>query len=194
MVNFFSNAENILDAILILIPIVVCIILVFKLVVPKRPVLGIGLAGGVGALGYFLVKRRLRNAFDVEKKIAEHNEMINEFKEKQKTRYNAVVANKQVIETLTKQRKKLAKNTEKHETELRLIDEELKDRKALNERLLKSSGVFSETVGKRSRERDELLERFEKQTGSPEIDRSSQEKTRGEISKIEIDGYHLLEV
>ncbi len=193
MVNFFSNAGNILDAILILIPIVVCIILVFKLVVPKRPTLGIGLAGGVGLLGYFLVKRRLKNAFDVEKKIAEHNEMINEFKKKQKTRYNAVMANKQVIETLTKQRKKLAKNTEKHETELRLIDEELKDRKALNEQLLKSSGVFLETVGKRSRERDELLERFEKQTDSPEIDRSP-EKTKGEISKIEIDGYHLLEV
>jgi len=191
MVNFFSNAGNILDAILILIPIVVCIILVFKLVVPKRPALGIGLAGGVGLLGYFLVKRRLKNAFNVEKKIAEHNEMINEFKKKQKTRYNAVMANKQVIETLTKQRRKLAKNTEKHETGLRLIDEELKDRRTLNEQLLKNSGVFLKTVGKRSRERDELLERFEKQTDSPEIDRSP-EKTKGEISEIEINGYRLL--
>ena len=193
MVNFFSNAGNVLDTILILIPVIVCIILVFKLVVPKKPLLGIGLAGGIGLLGYFLVKRRLRNAFAVEKKIAQHNEMINRFKIKQKTRYNAVMANKQVIATLTKQRKKLAKNAEKHETELRLIDEELKDRKTLNEQLLKSSAVFLETVEERNKERDELLERFERQSTSPEIAKFSQKGVDKNTSKIEIDGYHLLE-
>ena len=195
MVNFFSNVENILDAILILIPIMVCIILVFKLVVPKKPVVGIGLAGGLGLLGYLLIKRRLKNAFDVEKKIAMHNKIINEFKEKQKTRYSAVMANKQVIDTLTKQRNKLAKKAYKHETELRLIDEELKDRAELNEQLLKSSGIFLKTVEGRSMARDDLLKRFEQQSNShsPEIDSSTEGKTDGEIPRIEIEGYQLLE-
>lgn len=196
MIDILRNSGLWLDVILIIIPTVICIILIFKFAVPKRPVIGMGLAAGAGLLGYFLVKRRLKNAFDVEKKIAEHNQAMTEFKEKQKTRAELVLANNQVIKTLEKQNEKLGKKADKYKTEIQLIDEELKDRRALNEQLLKSSGAFLESTKNHSQERKELLRRFEEQSGYLEDDEPNQNTAgskSGSASDIEIDGYRLLE-
>ncbi|MFQ6115842.1 MAG: hypothetical protein ACE5NG_17415 [bacterium] len=192
--NIFGNLDTILEVAIIIIPVLFIIFLLFKFVVPKRPAVGIGLAAGVGLLGAFLVKKRLKNAFDVEKQIAEHNKMMAEFKEKQKNRYNAVMANKQVIATLEKQRKKLAKNEEKYRTEIELIDAELRDRREHNERLLKSSEALVETMRESSQETDELTRRFDDLVSSYEpVEEERPTSGTTAPSDIEIGGYRLLE-
>ncbi len=197
MIEFIGNIKNWADIILLLIPIVVILFLILKFVVPKHPALGIGLAGGVGLLGYFLVRRQMNNAFEMEKKIAEHNQMMADFKTKQKTRYNAVVANKQIISNLEKQRQKLAQDEDKYRDELRLLDAELEDRKKLNDELLQSSSEFLAASASRSQQRQRLLQDYEVQSRSSEqsSDKTTKTSTTAEANKvIEIDGYHLKEV
>jgi len=197
MIHFFSDLRNWLDVVLLLIPILVVLFLIIKFVLPKKPALGIGLAGGVGLLGYFLVRRQMQNAFEVEKKIAEHNWMMAEFKEKQKTRYNAVMANKQIIDNLEKQRQKLAKDEQKYQDELRLLDAELDDRRKLNDELLKSSSEFLATSVSRSQARQKLLQDYEAQSQNSKqtsTDAAATPATGGAGTAIEVDGYHLQEV
>ena len=191
MPSFVSDFKNISDVILLLIPVIIVIILIFKFVLPKRPVLGIGLAGGVGLLGYFLIKRRLKNAFDVEDKIAEHNEMIAEFKERQSIRYNEVMANKKVIENLEAQKEKLEKQGETYKTEIELIDAELNDRKKLNKQLIERSEHFLQETAGRSQSYEALLKRFREQSGNATPVEVS--TTESGMSVIEIDGYRLTE-
>ncbi|HHJ53106.1 MAG TPA: hypothetical protein ENJ89_07915 [Caldithrix abyssi] len=179
------NWQTALDTAIIVIPLLIVLYLIVRFIVPKKPALGIGLALGTGLIGALLVRSRLKKAFDVEKKIAEHNEMMARFKQKQKQRYEAVLANKRVIEVLEKQRKKLAKDAAKHETELRLIEAELKDRKELNEKILSESEEFLASVEGRSAERKRLLDRYAAETGDV-----PQESDSG--GPIEIDGYRLI--
>ncbi len=189
MANLFSDIKLILSVVLILIPILVGIYLVFKMVVPRRPVLGIGLAGGLGLLGYWLARRRLKTAFDVEKALAEHNAMMDAFKKRQKERYNAVMANKTVIEELEKQKQRLENDREKYRTEIALIDAELRERRQWNERLLKESGDFLEQIKLRSARRQALLNHYLATSG---VTPAEQPDPHG--VDIEIGGYRLKEI
>ncbi len=181
------NWQTILDVAIIVIPLLIVLYLIIRFIVPKKPALGIGLALGGGLIGALLIRSRLKKAFDVEKKIAEHNDMMAKFKQKQKQRFEAVLANKRVIEVLEKQREKLAKNAAKHETELRLIEAELKDRKELNEKILSESAEFLESVEGRSADRKKLLEKYVTEGG--EI---ADEDTTADGGDIEINGYRLI--
>ena len=190
--NALMNVRTIADVLIILLPLLLILYLIIRFIVPKKPTLGIGLAIGGGLLGAFLLRSRLKKAFDVEKKIAEHNEMMAKFKAKQKQRAQAVLANKQVIDTLEKQRKKLAKNAQKYETQLKLLDAELNDRKKLNEKILSESQEFLQSLEGRSAKRQALLRQYEQSaTGEPQ----PEPENRGTADRpdIELDGYRLLE-
>ncbi|RMG67273.1 MAG: hypothetical protein D6715_05180 [Calditrichaeota bacterium] len=189
MASLLSDLKLILSVLLILIPVIIGIYLVFKMVVPRRPALGIGLAGGLGLLGYWLARRRLKQAFDVEKALAEHNAMMDAFKKRQKERYNAVMANKTVIEELEKQKRRLEKDREKYRTEIALIDAELKERRRFNDLLLKESGDFLEQIASRSEQRRALLDRYLATSGATEP-----EEPHPHGQEIEIAGYRLKEV
>ncbi len=184
------------DVAIILIPVLVAIILIWKLVLPKRPVMGIGLALGAGLLGAFLVNRRLKKAFDVEKKLAEHNEMMAKFKNKQKQRFEAVTANKKVIKELEKQKNSLEKKGEKYATEVELLNKEISERSELNKKLLEDSGEFLESLEERRASIDELLKQYERETAAaanyepePEIPNQGS----AERPDIEINGFRLEE-
>ncbi len=181
------NWTVIVDVSLILLPVIVLLILIFKFVIPKKPALGIGLAIGGGLLGAWLVNRRLKSAFAVEEKLAAHNEMMAAFKAKQKARAQAVAANQQVIKTLTRQREKLSEEAHKHETELKLIDRELEDRQKLNQKIVSESSDFLAESETNSAERKALLQRY-LNTVKPETEKLS------EAGAIEIDGYHLFRI
>ncbi len=174
-----------IDVLVILVPIVVAAVLVWKLVIPRHPKLGIGLISGLGLIGGYLIHRKLKKAFAVEEKLAEFNENFAQFKEVQKRRQEAVSANQQVINVLQKKRRKLEKNAEKYRTELQLIDAELKDREKLNERLLKDAASFVTGAKKRSEERLKLI------GGLPPEEEP--EASADGNAPIEIDGYRLLE-
>ncbi len=185
------NWKTALDVLIILLPLLVVLYLIIRFIVPKKPALGIGLAIGGGLIGAFLLRSRLKNAFDVEKKIAEHNDMMAKFKAKQKQRAQAVLANKQVIDALEKQRKKLAKNAQKHETQLKLLDAELNDRKELNEKILSESEEFLQSVEGRSADRQKLLREYQNATATPQPE--PENRGTAEHPDIELDGYRLLE-
>ncbi len=174
-----------IDVIIILIPVLVAVALIWKLVIPRHPKLGIGLISGIGLIGGYLIQRKLKKAFAVEEKLAEFNENFAQFKEVQKRRQEAVSANQQVINALQKKRRMLERNAEKYQTELRLIDAELEDRKKLNEQLLKDAASFMSGAEKRSAERLKLI------GGLPPNEES--EVPAGSNAPIEIDGYRLLE-
>ncbi|HID39934.1 MAG TPA: hypothetical protein EYP36_10540 [Calditrichaeota bacterium] len=192
----FIDWSIIRDAAIILIPVLIAILLIWKFVVPKRPSLGIGMAIGAGLLGAFFLNRRLKKAFGVEKKLAEHNEMMAKFKEKQKQRFEAVMANKKVIDELEKQKKKLEKKGEKYATEVSLLKKEISDRSQLNKKILEDSEEFLDSLEERRSSIKDLLERYETETGTtvtyepePEIPNlGSQDKP-----DIEVDGFRLLE-
>ncbi len=184
------NISTLLDILIILVPMLIIGYLVFKFLIPKKPVLGIGLALGGGLLGAWLLRNRLQKAFDVEEKLAEHNEMMAKFKEKQKQRFQAVMANKQVIANLEKQRRKLAKKEQQHATELKLIDAELKDRRALNEEILSGSADFLRSVDQRSADRQKLLRQYY-ETGNPADQPLPKNKGTAQDPDIELDGYRL---
>jgi hypothetical protein len=193
MMDFFGNFGKYLEIIILAIPFIVAIILIIKYVLPKRPALGIGLAGGVGLVGYFLVRNKLKRAFQVEDQIADHIKDMAEFKNVQKNRYKAVLANKEIIDELEKQRTKLAKNSDKYETEIKLLDAELADRRAMNEKLLDNSKELLKTTEERTSERDDLLQRFMKESGvSGIVSTPATTPTAGE--QIEINGYRLKEI
>lgn len=184
------NVSTLLDIIIILIPMIIIGYLIFKFLIPKKPVLGIGLALGGGLLGAWLLRNRLQKAFDVEEKLAEHNEMMAKFKAKQKQRFQAVIANKQVIANLEKQRQKLAKKGQQHTTELKLIDAELADRRSLNEQILSGSAEFLQSVDQHSADRQKLLQRYYGAANQPE---QPLPKNKGTVQDpdIELDGYRL---
>ena len=81
MANIWQRPGAFIDIGVIVIVVVVVIFLILKFVGGKKPALGMGLAGGVGLLGYFLVRKRLKRAFDVEKQIAAFNDSMAKFKE-----------------------------------------------------------------------------------------------------------------
>lgn len=186
------NWRTLLDVGIILLPLLIVLYLVIRFILPKKPALGIGLAIGGGLLGAFLIRSRLKKAFDVEKKIAEHNEMMAKFKAKQKQRAQAVLANKQVIDTLEKQRKKLAKNAQKHETQLKLLEAELNDRKELNDKILSESEEFLQSLEGRSAKRQALLRQYQNATAS-EPQEEPENRGTAEHPDIVLDGYRLLE-
>lgn len=183
-----------LDVLIIVIPILIAIILVYKFVFPKKPALGVGLMVGAGLLGSWLVGRRLKNAFDVEKKLAEFSKNMEQFKNVQKRRQESVMANKQVIDVLQEKRKLLEKDAARYETEIRLIDAELKERLQLNEKLIINAEEFLIDADKRSAERQELLELFRKQSGTTPFESAKEPTNKGttENPDIELDGYRLL--
>ena len=55
-----------LDIALLALPVVLVLFFIIKFVVPKKPLLGIGLAIGTGIFGAWLVRRRLQGAQDAE--------------------------------------------------------------------------------------------------------------------------------
>ncbi len=187
----------VIDIAIIVVPTLIVMYLLFKFLIPKKPALGIGLAIGGGLLGTWLVRRRLQAAFDVEKELAAHNEMMAEFKDKQKNRAQAVLANKQVIDTLEKQRKKLSSDADKYSTELEIIDAELEERKKLNTKILSDSDAFLESSEKRSESRKVLLEKYREENGSISGDAPLEEvPNKGSAAQphIEINGFRLIQV
>ncbi len=179
----FSSLKVWLEVLIILIPVIIVLFLVWKLVLPHHPKLGIGLIAGVGLIGGYFIQKKLKKAFAVEDKLAEFNEDFARFKEIQKRRQEAVTANQEVIRVLNGKRKKLEKNADKYQTELQLVDAELEDRKKLNEQLLKDAASFVAGAKKRSKERQKLIGGFPQEEPGP----ANPEKP------IEIDGYRLLE-
>jgi len=179
-----SKIGELIDIIIILSPLIVILFLVFKFVLPKSPGLGIGLAGAVGIFGYFLIKRKLKKAQDIENQISEHNEMMAEFTTIQNTRAESVAANEEIINQLTKMRNKLDVKNEQHRTKLKLIDAEINEREKLNRDLLSRSSVVLNSIGERSRERRRVLDLIEPRPTPSSIDESD---------GIEINGYSLSE-
>jgi len=192
----FIDWNIVRDIAIILIPVVIAIVLIWKFVVPKRPALGIGMAIGAGLLGAFFVNRRLKKAFDVEKKLAEHNQMMAKFKEKQKQRFETVMANKKVIEELEKQKKKLEKKGGQYATEVNLLKKEIEERSELNKKILADSEEFLESLEERRSSIKDLLERYEAESGtvvSHEPEPDIPNRGTGEHPDIEIDGFRLLD-
>lgn len=196
--DIFSNLSVYLDIAIILIPVLIFIFLVLKFVFPRHPKLGIGLALGGGLLGAFFIHRKIKKAFDVEKKIAEFSENMDQFKKVQKGRQEAVLANKQVIEGLRKKREKLAKKGDKFKTERDLIDAELADREKLNKQLISNAENFLKNSERRSAARKALLGRMGATAVGPgeEINAPQEDiANRGtrDVPKIELNGYSLQE-
>jgi len=191
------NMNLIVDLAIIIVPFLILIILIIKFVVPKKPALGIGLAIGGGLLGAWLVKRKLNNAFDVEKQLALHNEKMAQFKDKQKQRSQAVLANKQIIDTLEKQKKKLIAAGKEHSTELKLIDAELEERKVLNKEILEDADAFLESTEKRSTSRKNLLKEYQDEGTSISADApvtTVPNRGTSEEPDIEISGHRIIKV
>ncbi len=186
------NWSTVLDVALIIVPFIILIVVILKFVVPKKPALGIGLAIGGGLLGAWLVNRRLKSAFDVEKKLAEHNAMMAAFKARQKERAQAVIANQQVIKILEKQREKLSEEADRHETELKLLDRELEDRRQLNKKIVSESSDFLAESETNSAKRKALLQGYLSSNGTKKP--AIIVHTNGEASVIEVNGYHLFRI
>ncbi len=178
----FSGIQAWLDVLIILIPVIVALILIWKLVLPRNPKLGIGLIAGVGIIGGYFIHRKLKKAFAVEDKLAEFNEEFARFKETQKRRQEAVSANQEVIRVLQKKREKLAKHADRYQTELKLIDAELQDREMLNKKLLEDASSFVAGARARSKARQKLIGALPETTETP----------TDATAPIEIDGYHLI--
>lgn len=191
MEKIWQRPEAFIDIGVIIIVIVVVIFLILKFVGGRKPLLGMGLAGGVGLLGYFLVRKRLKRAFDVEKQIAAFNDSMAKFKDKQKTRYQAVTANQEVINTLEQQKKKLKKKGDQYETEIALIDKEIQDRQNLNSNLLERTEDFLAQSSERSADRRALLDSLADKF-SP-IPDDADVAVGDAPEKITIDGFQLLE-
>lgn len=181
------------DITIIVIPVLLVLGFVFKFVVPKKPLLGIGLALGGGLLGAWLVNRRIRSAQDAEERLAAHNKMMAAFKDKQDQRAEAVLANSKIIETLEVERQKLAEKEDAQSAKLKLIDSELNDRRELNKEILSDSGAFLDSVKNRSRDRQNILDRFLAEGGSLSGDAPISEPD-GNSAQIELNGHRLIEV
>jgi hypothetical protein len=192
----FLNIGLILDVLIILIPVAIAIFLLFKFVVPKRPALGIGLAVGGGLIGAWLIGRRIKGALDVERKLAEHNEMMAKFKSKQKNRFEAVMANKKMIDELEKQRDKLAAQGDKYKTEVELLNKEIEDRHKMNKTVLENTDEFVSSLENRRKSIGSLLDRFEaEKTATPSHEPQPVIPNLGTADqpKIEVNGFSLQE-
>lgn len=191
MTQIFQRPGSFIDVAVLIVLFVVMIYLIIRFVGGRKPLLGIGLAGGVGLLGYFLIHRRLQNAFDVEKKIAAFNDSMAQFKEKQKTRYQAVTANQEVIKTLQQRQEKLKKKGKGYETEIALLDKEINDRKELNAGLLDRTEDFLKKSRAGSAGRRELLDSLTNRFNP--IPTEKEVVQDGDSGSITIDGYQLQE-
>ncbi len=172
-----------LDVAIILIPVIVALILIWKLILPRHAKLGMSLIAGVGLIGGYFVRRRLKKAFAIENTLAEFNENFARFKETQKRRQQAVSANQEVIRVLQKKRAKLSRHADHYQTELKLIDAELKDRQALNQQLLNDASAFVSAARTRSQARQKLIGALPKEE-HPEAPETQ--------TPIKIDGYRLI--
>ena len=183
------------DLLLILIPIVVVVILIIVFVMPKNPKIGAGLLAGTGIIGFFLLRSRLKNAFSLEQRISKYHKEMADFKNKQKVRASGVMANKEIISTLENQKDRLKKNEKKYQTELSLIDAEIKDRKLLNEKLLNETDSFIKNSEERSIDRRALAQKVLSQStvGIIEDEQDSDDNTSG-TTMFSIGGYSLKEV
>ena len=183
------------DLLLILVPIVIAVILIIVFVMPKNPKIGAGLLAGTGIVGFFLLRSRLKNAFSLENRISKYNKDMSEFKKKQKLRASGVMANKEIISTLENQRERLKKDEQKHQTEITLIDAEIKDRKQLNEKLLNETESFLKTSEQKSLDRRALAQKVLSQStvGIIEDEQEPDENTP-EAVVFSINGFHLKEV
>lgn len=183
------------DLLLILIPIVAVVIIILVFVMPKNPKIGAGLLAGTGLVGFFLLRSRLKNAFSIEKRISKYHKDIADFKEKQKIRTAGVMANKEVISTLEKQQERFKKNEDKYQTELTLIDAEIKDRKVLNDKLINETDSFLDKSEKKSLDRRALAQKVLSQSTIGIIeDEPDNNVIATEPAAIKINGYSLKEV
>ncbi len=126
------------EAFLLLMPAIITMLLFCIMIISRnKSRLGIGLLAVTGFLGLLFSKdRRLREAFDIESKLAKTNRTLNDFKKRQRGRYNAVTANLQVISELQRQLARLRKNPAENRTEIKLLEVEMKERKELNDKFL----------------------------------------------------------
>ncbi len=186
----FDNFGIWIETLIMLLPFIGVIILAAIIVVPRKPALGLGIIAGTGILGGFFVKRHLKHLFDVEKRLAEHNEMIAEFKKKQKTRFEAVETNRQIVKVLEKRQQELERDAGDHTEELKLLDKEIKERKVLNKNLLENTDAFLAKSERNSAGRLELLRRYRASTA--EVETGAGDAVADE--RIIIEGYFLREV
>lgn len=183
------------DILFILIPIGLVLFLLYKFIFPHNKKAGGLLMAGTSILGYFLVRSKLNNALSIEKRIAEYNQDMADFKNRQKTRANLVHANKTIITNLEKQAEKLKKNEEKYSDELNAINAEINERKKLNEKVLSDTDAFIEASEQRSKERRKILEQLKngpETVGIVQSEITPENNSSGEL--ILIDGYSLKEV
>lgn len=107
------------------------------LIIRGRKAAGLGLLAASAAAGYFVFKNeRLEEAFDIEDKLAEKYDEYGDFKRRQKDRYNAVIANQEVIDALKNRLVLLKKEPERNRAEIIVIEHELNEREEMNRRLL----------------------------------------------------------
>lgn len=178
------------DTLILLLPLLIVAVLFVMLVIRKSPLLGVGMLAGAAVLGTWLVKnKKLQSAFEIEKKVAGKNEKLKQFKERQKERYQAVMANREIITELEKKLKQLQKQPAANKIEIQLLEKEISERKALLEKLLK--------------EEDDILPAESPQpgdTGDNKLDVYDYPEEDGGDSvsprpgKIELNGYRLIEV
>ncbi len=131
------------ETLILLIPVAIALILILVVLIARGKT---GLAIGIlatGLLGFlFLKKRRLQEAFDIEDKLAKNNEKFDEFKKRQKERYQAITANKEILLQLKEKLEQLKKKPAENRLEIQLLEKEIQEREALNEKLLSEDSEF----------------------------------------------------
>lgn len=131
------------ETLILLIPVAIALILILVVLIARGKT---GLAIGIlatGLLGFlFLKKRRLQEAFDIEDKLAKNNEKFEDFKKRQKERYQAITANKEILIQLKEKLEQLKKKPAENRLEIQLLEKEIKEREALNEKLLSEDSEF----------------------------------------------------
>ncbi|KAA3658843.1 MAG: hypothetical protein DWQ10_10295, partial [Calditrichaeota bacterium] len=147
-------------------------------------------AGLTGIIGAFFLKRRIDKIFAVEKKNAEHSEELRTFKNRQKRRSEAVLANEEAMRLLQKQREKLAKNADQHKTKIETLDKEIEERQQLQEKLMEDPDTILSTSGQKGQERVAQSNTIE--TDPPQF--PLRHETDKEFPSFELLGHRLTEV
>ncbi len=178
------------DTLILLLPLLIVVVLFLMLVIRKSPLLGMGMLAGAAVLGTWLVKnKKLQSAFEIEKKLAGKNDNLKQFKERQKERYQAVMANREIIAELEKKLKQLQKQPARNKIEIQLLEKEISERKTLLEKLLKEEDdIFSAEPPPPTNAGDNKLDVYD----YPEEDGG--ETVSPKPGKIELNGYRLIEV
>jgi hypothetical protein len=130
------------DLVLMLLPFIAFIAVIIFFILPKHPKMGIALLAGTGILAYILTNRNIKRAHTLEDKVADNNGDLQAFKIRQAERANIILANKKVIDSLLQQKSVLEKKPEKFKTELQVLETELNERQALNDRLLSDPSAY----------------------------------------------------